>query len=88
MCTTTQLVGVCGITSGNSLFDGSCWTMTDADVAAFPNMGFKFDQISTPIEITPNDYLVEEQGFRCLFVAPLSLADMTMCSQLQSMVQY
>ena len=33
MCSSTNLVGVCNVTTGKSLFDGYCYSMTPDDVS-------------------------------------------------------
>jgi hypothetical protein len=39
LCTKgTDLVGVCGLRHGTSLFDGFCFAMTDKQIAAFPDL--------------------------------------------------
>lgn len=40
MCSSTNLVGVCGVKPGKSLFDGYCFSMSAAQINAFPVLSF------------------------------------------------
>jgi len=68
MCANTTLVGICGVKTGQSLFDGQCYSMTTEQVAAFPPMSFSFTGISS-LDMTPDDYLWQgagEPGVYCM----------------------
>jgi len=61
MCSTVHLVGICGVKSGQSLFDGQCYPMTAPQVAAFPPMQLAFPGINS-LAIMPSDYLWQGAG--------------------------
>jgi hypothetical protein len=61
-CTQNPLVGVCNVTKGEGLFDGKCFTMTNAQVADFPPLTLKLKGIPNGLTITGFDYLWQGTG--------------------------
>lgn len=60
LCSTTQLVGVCGVTNPNDNIFGSnglCYAMTQAQINAYPTLQLSFQGISSPLVVTPSQYL-------------------------------
>lgn len=65
ICSVTNLVGVCGVAPGKSLFDGECYKMTPAQINAFPSVSVSLAGVS-PLTLQPSDYLLDQQGYKCL----------------------
>jgi len=69
LCSTTKLKGVCGVSK--TLFDGACFSMTEEEMAMFPNFNLTMPGIT--LDMSPKDYLLLGQpgvptGERCLGV--------------------
>jgi len=63
LCSTTNLVGVCGLTYNNSIFNSNCFLMTPAQVNAFPNMTISmYGSPNFPLTISPWQYLWQGAG--------------------------
>jgi hypothetical protein len=62
LCPGTNLTGVCDVPTGKSLFDGTCYPMTDAQVKAFPDLTLVLDKIPKGLSIPPSDYLWQGTG--------------------------
>jgi len=62
LCSSVNLVGICGVQPGQGLFDGVCFPMTPRQVSMFPPMTFNFTGIPNGLSITPYDYLWEGTG--------------------------
>jgi hypothetical protein len=58
MCNKTNLVGVCNTPSGQTLFDGYCFEMSDAQRAAFPPINFYLPGVPN-LTVNGPDYLFE-----------------------------
>lgn len=58
-CNSKNLVGVCNTTFADSLFNGYCYEMSQADVDAFPTLSFLVGDAANParLDLTPSDYL-------------------------------
>jgi len=56
-CPSSSLVGVCGLSYDNSLFNGVCFDMTNSQIDAFPTISVVFDGVVVPFNGT--SYLVE-----------------------------
>jgi len=68
LCNSGQnLVGVCNVKSGQSLFDGYCFKMTSSQVSAFPVLNVNLKGVSN-LPVQPSAYLVTQQGYYCLGV--------------------
>jgi len=52
---------VCNVQQGQSLFDGTCFTMTDQQVRAFPDLTLCLAKIKA-LTISPFDYLWQGNG--------------------------
>jgi hypothetical protein len=66
MCNSVNLVGVCGATPGQTLFDGYCYPMQKSDISAFPSLSVIINGVS-PLTIGPNEYLIDgQQNTKCL----------------------
>lgn len=58
-CSSNNLHGVCDVSSGQSLFDGACYRMTSAQVAAFPSLSIVAGSSNSITVSIPNHaYLV------------------------------
>ncbi len=57
MCDRVNLVGVCDVPKGKGLLDGECYSMTDKEVAAFPDMTFYISYLQ-PMVLSGSDYLM------------------------------
>jgi len=72
-CKSKPLVGVCiGLVSnGTTLFYGTCYSLTSAQMSAFPNMDVVLSDTLT-ITMQPKDYLLDryDNGARCLGILP------------------
>jgi hypothetical protein len=66
MCSTTNLVGICNVTSGKSLFDGYCYSMTTDDIALFPNISTTLKGTSA-LNVPPQAYLWEGAGIEGMY---------------------
>jgi len=60
-CTTHPLVGVCNVTTGNGLFDGKCFNLTNEQVSDFPPLTLVL-QGTKGLTISPFDYLWQGTG--------------------------
>jgi len=60
-CTKNPLVGVCNVPTGQGLFDGKCWNLTNAEVEAFPPLTLNL-QGTKGLTISPYDYLWQGTG--------------------------
>eukprot|EP01122_Echinamoeba_exundans_P014514 TRINITY_DN6594_c0_g1_i1.p2 TRINITY_DN6594_c0_g1~~TRINITY_DN6594_c0_g1_i1.p2 ORF type:complete len:431 (+),score=107.87 TRINITY_DN6594_c0_g1_i1:35-1327(+) len=61
MCSTTNLVGICGVSYNNSLFNNNCFPMTPQQVAQFPTFSFQFHGTGL-LPLEPSFYLWEGCG--------------------------
>ncbi|KNC54299.1 uncharacterized protein AMSG_12338 [Thecamonas trahens ATCC 50062] len=74
MCATTNLTGMCNVPEGQTLFDGKCFDLSPADVAAYPDFVLEVPGIS--LVISPPQYLlanfgsIGKPGQTCLAVSP------------------
>jgi len=66
MCSKTNLPGVCNVTAGKSLFDGYCYSMTDEQVALFPNISTTLKDTSA-LNVPPQAYLWEGAGIEGMY---------------------
>jgi len=66
MCSSTNLVGICNVTSGKSLFDGECYSMTEEQIALFPNISTTLKGTSA-LNIPPQAYLWEGAGIEGMY---------------------
>jgi len=64
LCSSKQLPGVCGVTQGNTLFDGYCFRMSSSDISNFPDLTFVIAGLS--LTITSQEYLIPQQQYMCL----------------------
>lgn len=62
-----ELKSICTLTA---LFQaGNCANIQLSSVLKFPKIGFKFDNISTPLEISPTDYFLEVKNNYCFGIS-------------------
>jgi len=60
LCSTVNLVGVCGIPRSESIFySGKCFNMTSDDISAFPDMGIVFGG-NVSVTVAASAYLVPD----------------------------
>jgi hypothetical protein len=64
-CSMNPLVGICDVNNG-TLFDGQCFPMTASEMARFPPIHFRMNELTLTIQ--PKDYLIyiAEQQVKCL----------------------
>jgi len=83
LCPTVNLVGVCNVDKGKSLFDQLCFPMTQDQVNQFPTLDFPLKNIAT-LPLSPQYYLWQGAGipgYYCLGIQffdddlPLILGD-------------
>jgi len=66
-CSNNPLVGICtGVGKNGTLFEGGCYDLTAAEMAAYPDINFNID--SFQLTIKPSDYLVyrDDINTKCL----------------------
>ena len=68
MCSTVNLTRLCN--TGQSILQGYCWMLTDAEIAQYPTITIYITGISNPVTLTPDIYLtpsLDTHGnlFRC-----------------------
>jgi len=51
------LVGICGVATGQSIFDGYCYTMTATQLNTYPNVSVVLNGITSPLNVTPQHYM-------------------------------
>jgi len=61
------LHGICDVSAGNRLFDGVCYSFTNAQLDAYPTVTVFINGI--PFVIQPDAYLYTFNSYRCLGVA-------------------
>ena len=57
MCSTVDLPGVCNTQSGQSIFDGYCYSMTEVQIKRFPVIAAQIPGWGS-LTINPHDYLI------------------------------
>jgi len=71
MCGTKNLVGICGTTGTQNIWNNLCYIMTTTDVAAYPNLTVSITG-SGSLTITPDDYLFPHGQFRCMGIGSIT----------------
>merc|ERR1712137_1191819 len=57
MGTQSNLVGVCGVSRGASIFDYQCFNLTEAEIAAYPTISMIIEGVELNYE--PESYLMK-----------------------------
>jgi len=57
-CTNNPLLGICSglVANDTTLFDGTCYALTEAQIAAFPDLHFNLGSVT--VTMHPHDYLL------------------------------
>jgi len=66
LCSTTNLVGLCGVPSTQpDIFHGYCFPMSSYQRTLYPNIEIVLANISTPLIITSQQYIYQTNGYYC-----------------------
>lgn len=64
LCKHVTLTGICNAPTNQTLFDGACFAMTDAELAVFPNLSVMIQGIDDLV-IAPTQYLINYSNTWC-----------------------
>lgn len=60
LCSSVNLHGICDVSQDATLFDGSCYTFTQQQLNAFPNVTFTVPNINLVLQ--PSNYILKNYG--------------------------